>query len=391
MPDITLAAFNAAFTFYFAITSATEVIVALSLSYLKSRADLWQVIRFTGLILLLPWGLALCAAFTDLGNEIFGGWFGLSARGQTEARWAIGLLAISAPILLIRGIAFALLMLNRRTIVITWSTLIRLTSLGLSLAFLPFWLDGAAVGAGALVFCMASETIFAWAFARRYLAEMPEGEKTLSFYSRYWSFSWPLIINSSAEMGVILVINLVLGRLDNAELAIAAFGVIHGLVSFLVAPMRNLAQTAQTLVTRREEVGVILLFTSQLISGFTVLALILFHTPLKEVVLRSIMGLPPELAGYCEPAMSFAFTMVAFWACSAVFRGLLAKSRTTSALAASGFLRIGTAAAAGLTTFFLPDINGGLLGLFAWVFSYLIESCLTGWHLRRIGWFIEVR
>ena len=38
-PDVALAAFNAAFTFYFAITSATETIVALSLSYLKARSD----------------------------------------------------------------------------------------------------------------------------------------------------------------------------------------------------------------------------------------------------------------------------------------------------------------------------------------------------------------
>ena len=36
-PSTTLAAFNAGFTFYFAITSATEVVVLLCLSYLKSR------------------------------------------------------------------------------------------------------------------------------------------------------------------------------------------------------------------------------------------------------------------------------------------------------------------------------------------------------------------
>jgi hypothetical protein len=160
-PDITLAAFNAAFTFYFAITSATEVIVALSLSYLKSRADLRRVIGFTAAVLSVPWTIALIAVFTSAGNEIFGNWFGLSPQGQIEARWATGMLALSPPVLLLRGTAFALLMLNRKTIIITWSTLVRLSSLGLSLIFLPLWLEGAAVGAAALVFCMASETVFA--------------------------------------------------------------------------------------------------------------------------------------------------------------------------------------------------------------------------------------
>ena len=97
-PDVTLAAFNAAFTLYFAITSATEVIVALSLSYLKTRADLWRLIGFTAAVLTLPWGIAVIAAVTDAGDILFGDWFGLSSRGQTEARWAIGLLALSAPV-----------------------------------------------------------------------------------------------------------------------------------------------------------------------------------------------------------------------------------------------------------------------------------------------------
>ena len=85
-------------------------------------------------------------------------------------------------------------------------------------------------------------------------------------------------------MGVILAINLFLGRLNDAEIAIAAFGVIHGLASFLMAPMRNLAQTAQTLVAQRADVRVILIFTGQLVAGFIVLALVLFQTPLKDVV-----------------------------------------------------------------------------------------------------------
>ena len=73
-----------------------------------------------------------------------------------EARGAVGLLIISAPFLIVRANAFALLMLARRTIIITLSTLVRLLSLTVSLAILPMWLSGAAIGAAALVICMAS-------------------------------------------------------------------------------------------------------------------------------------------------------------------------------------------------------------------------------------------
>lgn len=388
-PDVTLAAFNAAFTFYFAITSATEVIVALSLSYLKSRADLGRLIGFMAVLVAIPWLLTLVVVFTSLGNEIFGRWFGLSAQGQHEARLAMGMLALSPPVLLLRGTAFALLMLNRKTMIITASTLVRLSSLAVWLFILPTWLEGAAVGTAALVLCMASETVFAWYFAWKHFKALPAVRQAGDTLWGYWCFSWPLIINASAEMGVIFTINLYLGSLTKAELAIAAFGVVHGLVSLLMGPMRNLAQTAQTLVARREDVRTMLVFSGQLIVGFTLLALVLFQTPLRDGILQGVMGLTPELAAYCEPAMGVSFAMAGFWACTALFRGLLSKARTTTSLAAAGVLRIATAAAAGAISLAYPDLNGGLLGVGAWVLSYVVETAVSGWRLRRLGWFVE--
>ena len=38
-----------------------------------------------------------------------------------------------------------------------------------------------------------------------------------------------------------------LGRLENPDLALAGFGVVYGLVRVVLAPIRNLTQTAQAL------------------------------------------------------------------------------------------------------------------------------------------------
>lgn len=388
-PSTTLAAFNAAFTFYFAITSATEVMALLCLSYLKSRRDVWRLMMFMALILVLPLMVVGVIAFTDLGEGMFGNWFGLSQQGQIEARQAAGFLALSAPFLLFRGVAFALLMMDRRTIIITWSTFVRLTSLALSLWLLPIWLSGAAVGAAALVLCMASEAVFAWLFAWRSFMRLPAVREISDTFAGYWRFAWPLIINGSAEMGVIFVINLFLGRLSEAELAIAAFGVVHGLVSLLLAPMRNLTQTAQTLVKRPEDVRRMMVFTGQLIAGFGIAALILFETPLRGMILTNVMGLTPELAAYSAPALTIAFVMAPFWACAALFRGLLARARTTLSLAASGVLRIASAGVAASTSFAYPEFNGAVLGIGAWVLSYAIETVISSWRLTRLGWFVE--
>lgn len=388
-PSVTLAAFNAAFTFYFAISSATEITAMLCLSYLKSRADVLRLLFFMALVLLVPIALALAIAFTGLGAILFGDWFGLGLQAQTEARAAVSLLVLSVPVLLLRGMAFALLMMNRQTIIITLSTFVRLASLGVSLVILPHFVEGAAIGAGALVFCMASEAVFAWLFAWRPLCALPAVSKVRETFGGYWRFSWPLIINQSAEMGVIFVVTLFLGRLSEAELAIAAFGVAHGLVSLLMGPMRNLTQTAQTLISRREDIRVLLMFTGQLIVIFTILAIALFQTPLSDLILADVMGLTPELAAYCEPALIASFVMATFWSLTALFRGMLARARTTKSLAASGVLRIMTAALAGTIALSFPELNGALLGLTAWILSYAVETAISAWRLNRMGWYVE--
>src|SRR5262245_8645502 len=354
-PSAALAAFNAAFTFYFAITAASEVTTVLCLSFLKSRTDALRLSTFAGIVLALPIAVALAVVLSPFGNVVFGTWFGLGAQAQMEARGAVGLLMFSAPFLIARANAFALLMLARRTIIITLSSLIRLLSLTVSLLLLPLWLQGAGIGAAALVICMASEAVFSWAFAWRHLLALSAARQSQETFGRYWTFAWPLIINGSAELGSIFVINLFLGRLRTAELAIAAFGVVHGLVSLLMAPVRNLAQSAQTLVAQREDVRTMLVFSAHLVAFFTVLALVLFHTPLRDTVLKGLMGLTPELASYSEPALAISFMMATFWGCTALFRGLLAKARTTGSLAASGILRIVTAAAAGSIALANPD------------------------------------
>jgi progressive ankylosis protein len=398
-PSAALAAFNAAFTFYFAITAASEVTTVLCLSFLKSRADSLRLSAFAALVLALPIGLAVAVAFSAVGNTVFGSWFGLGPQAQTEARGAVGLLICSAPFLIVRANAFALLMLARRTIIITLSTLIRLLSLTVSLALLPMWLHGAAIGAAALVICMATEAIFSWMFAWRHLMALPATRQSSEAMAvglmaddtiaRYWSFAWPLIINASAELGSIFVINLFLGRLRSAELAIATFGVVHGLVSLLMAPVRNLAQSAQTLVGRREDVRVMIVFAAQLITFFTLLALVLFHTPLRATILTGLIGLTPELALYAEPAMVISFAMAVFWGFTALFRGLLAKARSTGSLAASGILRIVIAAATGSITLFNPTLNGAALGIAAWILSYAVETAVSIWRLRKLGWYVE--
>ena len=78
------------------------------------------------------------------------------------------------------------------------------------------------------------------------------------------------------------VTNLFLGRLLNADIALAAFGVVHGLVGLLFSPMRNLVQATQTLVSNADSARTMLLFSLQLAATFGVLAVVFFNTSLQQ-------------------------------------------------------------------------------------------------------------
>jgi O-antigen/teichoic acid export membrane protein len=382
-PDVALAAFNTSFAFYYTIASATELTAVLCLSWVDSRAGALKVVRFMALVLSVPVTLSLAVAFTPAGDWLYGGVFGASAAAAAQAREVTWILCLSAPVLILRGVAFALLMKHRRTLFITGATLVRVASLGLSLVLWPLFLDGAAIGGAALVTCMALEAAFAWIFALRHARELPREVASTPGTSALWGFSWPLMLNQGSEIGIVLVVNLFLGRLAQADLALAAFGVVHGLVSLLFSPMRNLLQTTQTLVETRQDARVLLVFSLQLAVVFAVIALVLFNTPLERWVLAGVMGLPADLADYSAPAVSAAFLMAFLWATSALARGLLANQRRTRSLAITAGLRLGTACVVGSVILWHPQSNGALVGLVAWMGAYATEVLVLGWRLRR--------
>lgn len=386
--NVTLAAFHVAFTLYFALTSSTEVCSLVTLAYLKTKRALAGLVRFMVVIVAVPLALAQALAFTSLGDWAFGGLFGASDAVVVQAKSAIFLLSLSAPILLIRSICFGLILMHQRTIFITCATFVRLASLAGSLVVLPRYLDGASVGAAALVICMAIETVVALAFAQRLFRALPDGGEPGADappnFRRQWRFSWPLMMNTSSEMGVVTVISIFLGLLANPDLALAAFNIVYGLVSLLMSPMRNLLQTAQTLVKTMADRRPLYIFALHLIGFFGVVAFVLFHTGLEDLVLVDAMGLRAELRDYCAPALKLAFLMSAAWAYSALLRGLLAGAQNTTMMAASGLSRIAVAAMISGIGLVFVAANGAVIGLIGWVAGYGAEAILLAVQLRRL-------
>jgi Na+-driven multidrug efflux pump len=214
---------------------------------------------------------------------------------------------------------------------------------------------------------------------------LPAGESAPPRFGELWRFGWPLMASQTAEFGVPLVVNFFLGRVARADLALAAFGVMNGLVRVLLGPLRNLTHVAQTLATTREELRVVLRFSWQVIAGFSALLVLLFYTPASGWILRSLLGLTAELADYIAPAMLVTLLIGVFWGASSLLRGLVTNTRRTAPIAWGSALRVVVVAAFGAATLRVIEGNGAVIAILALTAAFAAETLLLGVVLLRQG------
>jgi Na+-driven multidrug efflux pump len=382
-PMITIASFSVAFAFNSTISSITQVSILGGISFIKNRVSFWKTFRFYSVVCIILFVCIESVALTALGDIMFGEWMGASAEVVKQARKASAIMALWIFPILIRNFCYALAMVYRHTIIIPKATIIRLSSIGIFLFLYPFWIEGAAVGAAAMVSCMTVEAVYMVIVIRPLFARLDKEDKNNPSRDEIWRFSWPLMITQFSENAVVLAVNFFLGQLANPDLALAGFGVVNGLIRAFLAPLRNIIQTAQTLVRSRKDIKIIFEFTFYTILILATIVCIIFNTPFRRVILGGALGLTIELSQYATPGVKLIFVVAIFWGYAALMRGLLSAIRRTGTIAITAALRLWVVIMVGSTTFFLPHLNGTIVGTLAIGSAFAIESLFLGWHFRR--------
>ncbi|HET7159229.1 MAG TPA: hypothetical protein VFI62_09545 [Burkholderiales bacterium] len=359
------------------------------MSYVTDKRSFWRVARFYFILALVPFLVIEAVALTPLGDWLFGVMMGASPEATRLAKLASAVMGLWIFPNQVRNMTTALCMMHRRTLPISYATVIRIGSQALMLMVLPFWMEGAVAGAASLVGCMTVEGLYMYWASRRYYAELPESGGEQASYRQMWTFSWPLMITQVTENGVSLVINFFLGRLAHPDLALAAFGVVNALKSLVASPLRNMAQTAQALVHSRHDMHVILRFAHRVTLVYVVIVACMFYTPLRGVILSGIMGLPDTLATYATPGVQMVLLVVVAWGYASLFRGMLAAMRRTGAIAGSAVMRLIVVTAVGSVTLIAPNLNGAAVGVAAVGAAFLTEALILGLRLvycnREVG------
>lgn len=383
-PQAVLAAYSVSFYTHAVLGSPVWALQIIVLSYIRDRASVHKLARFGVMLILLVSAAQLVLGLTPVGDWFFEDLFGTSPAVATEAKLCMVVSILVLPASILRSLSYGLMMINRRTLLVTMGTVVRMLGLAAILALLTRNFHGAVVGVIALSGCIIVETVYAVTLGARFYGRLERHTAPLPSYRELWQFSWPIMLMQTAESGMAFSVNFFLGRLPRPELALAAFGVLDSLMRVLLSPLRNLVHTSQTLVRSRADARVLLVFALHMGLAFGALLLALEIPTLQRIVLFDIMGLTPTIADYIMPALRIGVLLAIAMAAAGVFRGLLIASKHTGFIAISSGLRIAAVAVVGLAGLLLGVENGANLGMLALIAAFATEAALLAGRLRRL-------
>lgn len=332
-----LAGMSVAMVVHLFVASPSYQNHTVTIAMVTGRRSFRSVLLFVGLVASYVALFLGLIAFTPLGDLVLGRLLGAPPEVAEAAKKALHILFFLPFFTGLRGFCQGLVIQARRTSLVSVATGVRVAGLFGYLMIGARWFAGAQLGAFALVGCVVTETIFMAYFAWRVhlpLQDNPDEKSTKEILG----YAFPLAYSSCLQQTIPLLINSILGRLSDAPLALAAFGVIRGLLFLLAGPMRNLQQAYLTLVKTSQDHRVLIHFAIIVASSLGLLVL-LIAGPAAEPVLGQLLGVETGLLRYLRLPLAVCAVFPLLYAITNLLRGWFAGAHKTRLLGYSTLLK----------------------------------------------------
>lgn len=323
-------------------------------------------------------------AFTPVGDYLLQVLLGTSAAVTREAKHALGILAFLPFITGFRGFFQGLLMQQRRTALLSSATLLRVAALFVILGVGGRWLSGVTLGAVGLFGCVTVETIIVGIIALRLPREAPLPAGDEKGTREILRFGFHLAYASCFQQAIPLLISALLGRLTDATIALAAYGVLRGFLFLLAGPLRNLQQTYQALVRRPEDFATMVRFHRR-VGGLLAIGILFVAFPLRGPVLGSLMGLDAQMRDYIALPLACSALYPLLYGSTNVLRGYFTSQHRTFELGRSTVYKVAFLLLIwGLLLIFPLPLPGIAIAVFLLIASELCESTYLIWRRRSL-------
>ena len=331
-----LASFSVAMVLHLFVASPSYQNHTVTIAMVRGRRSLQGTLLFVLLVAGYVSLMLFLLAYTPVGIFVLGTLLGVNQAISAGAREVLGILVFLPIFTGLRGFCQGLVIRARRTGLVSWATGVRIGGLLALLVLGRHWFAGAALGAFALLGCIIIETAFmAWFAWRVALPADGTEEKSTREILRY---AFPLAYSSCLQQTIPLLINAILGRLPDAPLALAAFGVIRGFLFLLAGPMRNLQQAYLTLVRQECDYRVLVRFFYRT-SFWMGLITLLVAFPLNGLVLGQIMGIDSTLRNYLALPLAVCAFFPLLYGATNLLRGYFAGAHQTERLGLSTLVK----------------------------------------------------
>jgi len=335
--------------------------------------------------------LELVLALTPLGDVVFGGLMGSTPEVTRLAR---GILLVQSPIavlLPLRSGAWGVVLRHRDTLIISQATGMRLAMLTIVVFATAArgWLPPAVAGGAAMTVAILTETVYsAWRAVRlvRRRAEGVDGPADERVdWSRFLVFMGPLMVSTVAWSAMRPLLNAVVGRTADPDLAQGGLGFVFPLLILMASPLWALQNTTLVLVRDRHDMRKLVRFSTAVIALFVALIGVWVWTPLRGVLLEGIFSLDPDKAAYVAGAVMLIPYQPIPMGLRSLTQGFLMNRRRTGAVATAGLLKTAVLAAAGfLAVSWNPTINGALLGTVLIMVGGTLETVVVALKARSL-------
>lgn len=174
----------------------------------------------------------------------------------------------------------------------------------------------------------------------------------------------------------------VIARKADPELQLAAFGLVISLSVLIESPVIMFLAVSSALTRDRQAYRILWRYVMIVNVIVTVIAALMAFTPLLDLYLGRLLGIPQEIVNAARPGMAIMILFSAFIGYRRFHQGILINHNRTHTIGTGTLLRIIVSAGVAMALGYWSDLPGAVIGSYGIIFAVFVEMAYVHYISR---------
>jgi len=209
------------------------------------------------------------------------------------------------------------------------------------------------------------------------MSQQPDARPALT-YREILAFWFPLGLMWLMMAAEQPALTAVIARMTDAEINLAAFGVVFALALVLESPVIQMLSAATALAGERENYQLLMRFMHIMAAGLTALHLLVGLTPLYDVIVGSILNVPDDVLETSRTPFLIMAPFAASVGYRRLWQGVLIRHGKTWVVPVSMISRLIALVVVLWLGFWRWDLSGAMVGVLAIAVGVVLSAFVAG-------------